>query len=151
MILKVFPAMARNKGSILIVEDNSDDEELMLFALAKAGIHKGIIILRDGADAADFMSGAGIFSDRDVEEMPHIIFLDYKLPKLTGLQVLERLRSNVATASLPIIIMTISKENSIAQECIRLGATGFVHKSLAFDEFVDTVKRQIEDHCGHNS
>lgn len=143
--------MTQNNGSILIVEDNSDDEELMLFALAKAGIDKGIIILRDGADAADFLSGAGMFSDRDVEDMPHIIFLDYKLPKLTGLQVLERLRSNVATASLPIIIMTTAKEDSIAQECARLGASGFVHKSLAFDEFVRAVKREIEVHCGHKS
>lgn len=140
--------MTRNNQNILIVEDSADDEELMLFALEKSGVKKGIIILRDGADAADFTAAVGMFSDRGADDMPQIVFLDYKLPGMTGLEVLKRIRSNDSTVTMAVIIMTTSTEQTIEEESIRLGASGFVHKSQGLDEFVDAVKRQLIDYCG---
>lgn len=126
---------------ILLVEDNSDDEELTMRAFKKNKIHNQIVIARDGAEALDYLFGTGAYAGRDLALMPQLILLDLKLPKIDGLQVLQRLRADPRTRLLPVVILTSSKEQQDLIEGYSLGANSYVRKPVDFTEFIEAVRQ----------
>jgi two-component system, response regulator len=126
---------------ILLVEDNADDELLTLRALKKNNINNEVVIARDGEQALDYLFGIGIYAGRDLTIMPQLILLDLKLPKIDGLQVLQRLRADRRTRLLPVVILTSSKEQQDLVEGYSLGANSYVRKPVEFMEFVEAVKQ----------
>jgi two-component system response regulator len=128
-------------NTILLVEDNPDDVELLLRALKKNNIANNIAITRDGAEALDYVFGTGKYPGRDINDVPRIVLLDLKLPKLNGLQVLERIRADERTALIPVIILTSSKEEQDLINGYKSGANSYVRKPVDFNEFVDAVRQ----------
>ena len=133
--------MNEHRETILLVEDNPDDVELLLRALRKNNIANSIAITRDGAEALDYLFATGKYTDRNANETPRIILLDLKLPKLNGLQVLERIRADDRTALTPVIILTSSKEEQDLISGYKSGANSYVRKPVDFNEFVDAVRQ----------
>jgi len=133
--------MNEHRETILLVEDNPDDIELLMRALRKNNIANDITITHDGAEALDYLFATGQFADRDANETPRIILLDLKLPKLNGLQVLERIRADERTALTPVIILTSSKEEQDLISGYKSGANSYVRKPVDFNEFVDAVRQ----------
>lgn len=130
----------KNK-TILIVEDNPQDEMLMLRALRKANVANRIEIVRDGQQALDYLFCEGEFAGRDPKDLPAVVALDIGLPRLSGLEVLERLRAEPRTAVLPVVILTSSDEERDRLKSYQNGANSFVRKPVAFAEFAETVVR----------
>lgn len=130
----------KNK-TILIVEDNPQDEMLMLRALRKANVANRIDVVRDGQQALDYMFGEGEFASRDPMELPAVVALDISLPRLSGLEVLERLRADPRTRLLPVVILTSSDEERDRLKSYQSGANSFVRKPVAFADFAETVVR----------
>jgi two-component system, response regulator len=126
---------------ILLVEDNPDDEALTLRALRKHNVTNQVVVARDGAEAIDWLFGTGQHADRDMEIVPQVILLDLKLPKVDGLEVLRRVRSDDRTHLLPIVILTSSKEEEDILNGYRLGANSYVRKPVDFVEFTDAVRQ----------
>ena len=126
---------------ILLVEDNLDDELLTLRALAKNNIMNEVVVVRDGAEALDFLFGRGAYATRDLRVMPTVTLLDLKLPKIDGLEVLRQVRANEETRLLPIVILTSSKEEQDLLTGYRLGANSYVRKPVDFAQFVDAVRQ----------
>lgn len=124
---------------ILIVEDNPHDLELTLRALRKHNITNKILSLSDGAEALDYLFSNGKFSGRDVNRKPRVIFLDLKLPKVDGLDVLEKLRANEATKTIPVVMLTSSTEEKDRLQSYKLGVNSFLVKPIAFDEFIKAI------------
>ncbi len=128
-----------NRRSMLLVEDNPQDELLTLRALRKAHLANRIDVVRDGQQALDYLFRQGEFAERDGPELPTVVLLDIGLPRLSGLEVLERLRAHERTRMLPVVILTSSDEPRDRLESYRHGANSFVCKPVNFAEFVDTV------------
>ena len=126
---------------ILLVEDNPDDEALTLRALRKNNIENRVVVARDGAEALDFLFCTGVYADRDPHDMPHMILLDLKLPKVDGLEVLRRLRADERTRLLPIVILTSSNEEQDLMEGYKIGANSYVRKPVDFNQFVEAVRQ----------
>jgi two-component system response regulator len=126
--------MSRN--AILLVEDNPDDEALTVRALKKSKVVNEIVVARDGIQALEYLFGEGAHVDRDTREMPDVILLDLKLPKLDGLGVLRRLRADDRTRMLPVVILTSSNEETDRIKGYGLGANSYVRKPVDFDAFV---------------
>jgi two-component system response regulator len=126
---------------ILLVEDNPDDEILTLRALKKANIANRIEVVRDGAEALDFVFCAGNYAGRDINEVPQLILLDLKLPKISGLQVLERIRADERTKRIPVVILTSSTEPIDIKTGYDLHVNSFVSKPVNFQEFSEVVQR----------
>jgi CheY-like chemotaxis protein len=126
---------------ILLVEDNPDDEILTLRALKKANVANRIEVVRDGAEALDFVFGAGNHAGRDLNEMPQLILLDLKLPKVSGLQVLERIRADERTKRVPVVILTSSTEPVDIKSGYDLHVNSFVSKPVNFQDFSEVVQR----------
>ncbi len=126
---------------ILLVEDNPDDELLTIRALKKNGINNKIVVAHDGVEALDFLFATGTFSDRNPKDLPVLILLDLKLPKLNGLDVLKRLRENLATKYIPVVILSSSSEVQDILSSYDLGANSFVQKPVDFDEFLETARQ----------
>ena len=124
---------------ILLVEDNPDDEELTLRALRNAKIANEIVIARDGSAALDFMFGRGEYAGRDMSKIPAVVLLDIKLPKLSGLEVLEQLRADERTRFVPIVMLTSSSEDEDKLRSYRLGANSYVRKPVEFGAFAHAV------------
>lgn len=129
------------KATILLVEDNPDDEALTLRALKKNNIGNKIFVVRDGAEALDFLLCTGTYADRDPREMPQLILLDLKLPKVDGLEVLRRLRSDKRTRLLPIVILTSSNEEQDLMEGYQYGANSYMCKPVDFNQFADAIRQ----------
>ncbi len=129
------------KGIILLVEDNPDDVELTLLALKKNNISNKVVVVRDGAEALDYLFTTGAYADRDKSTMPAVILLDLKLPKMDGLEVLQRLRADERTKLLPVVILTSSKEEQDILNGYKLGANSYVRKPVDFSQFSDAVKQ----------
>ena len=121
---------------ILLVEDNPDDEALTVRALKKNNIVNEVIVARDGIQALDYLFGEGAYLDRDTTEMPQVVLLDLKLPKLDGLGVLRRLRADDRTRLLPVVILTSSNEETDRINGYGSGANSYVRKPVDFDAFV---------------
>lgn len=127
--------------SILLVEDNPDDEALTLRAFRKNNVTNEVIVARDGAEALDYLFGTGTHANRDVTVLPQVVILDLKLPKIDGLEVLRRLRARPQTKLLPVVILTSSNEERDRLEGYGLGANSYVRKPVDFAEFVDAVRQ----------
>ena len=127
--------------AILLIEDNQDDEELTLRALARNNISNEVQVLRDGQEAVDWLDATGPYADRDPDEVPALILLDLKLPKVDGLEVLRRLRANPRTAMVPVVILTSSKEERDRASGYQGGANSYVQKPVDFTQFVDAVRQ----------
>jgi len=126
---------------ILLVEDNPDDEELTLMAFEQGGIDNQVVVVRDGAEALEYLFGIGTYAERDLTIMPTVILLDLKLPKLSGLEVLQHLRANERTRYIPVVVLTTSKEEQDLINSYRLGCNSYIRKSVNFAEFVDVAKQ----------
>jgi len=121
---------------ILLVEDNPDDEELTLHAFEKIKINNTIVVTRNGAEALDYLFGTGAYAGRDPRDLPLVVLLDLKLPKIDGLEVLRRIRANEETQLLPVVLLTSSNEEEDRLKGYMLGANSYVRKPVDFDEFV---------------
>ena len=128
-----------NQRSILLVEDNPDDVELTMRALKKNNIKNEIIVATDGVDALDFLFGTGKYAQRDLDDMPALILLDLKLPKIEGLEVLRRIRADKRTRLLPVVILTSSKEEQDVVRGYALGTNSYVLKPIDFNQFTQAV------------
>lgn len=133
--------MSGTMKSLLLVEDNPDDELLTVRALKKNNILNDIVVARDGVEALDYLFGTGAYSGRDMSVMPQIILLDLKLPKIDGLEVLKRLRTNEKTQLIPVIILTSSKEETDLVQSYALGANSYIRKPVDFEQFVQAVQQ----------
>jgi len=125
---------------ILLVEDNPDDEALTLRALKKHNIGNKVSVVRDGAEALDFLFCTGQYADRDPNDMPQVTLLDLKLPKVDGLEVLRQLRADKRTRLLPIVILTSSNEEQEMIQGYKNGANSYVRKPVDFTQFLDAVR-----------
>lgn len=126
---------------ILLVEDNPDDEALTLRAFKKNNIGNEIVVARDGVEALDFLFGTGAYESRDVSQMPELILLDLKLPRMDGLEVLRHLRADHRTKLLPVVILTSSKEEQDLVNGYSLGANSYIRKPVDFTEFIESVRQ----------
>ena len=129
-----------NKKTILLVEDNANDEFLTLRALKKHNLANEVVVARDGAEALDYIFGSGAYAGRNPDEPPVVVLLDLKLPKVDGLEVLRQLRASPETRLLPIVLLTSSNEDRDRLRGYSLGANSFVRKPIHFTEFADTVR-----------
>lgn len=125
---------------VLLVEDNPQDVELTLRALRKRNFANPIQIAVDGAEALDFLFGRGAFAQRDVAQTPKVVLLDLKLPKLSGLEVLQAIKSDERTRAIPVVVLTSSREDPDIRAAYELGANSYVVKPVGFDSFLDTVQ-----------
>ncbi|HYW38744.1 MAG TPA: response regulator [Terriglobales bacterium] len=126
---------------ILLVEDNLDDEALTLRALKKNNIRNEVVVAHDGVEALEYLFGTGTFAGRDLADMPQVILLDLKLPKIDGLEVLRRLRANEQTRLLPVVILTSSNEDQDRINSYALGANSYVRKPVDFAQFIEAVRQ----------
>lgn len=126
---------------ILLVEDNPDDEELTLVGLKKSGLLNEVKVVRDGEEALNFLFATGEFEDRDPNSVPSVILLDLKLPKLGGFEVLQRIRANPVTRSVPVVMLTSSNEEEDVVASYKMGANSFVRKPVEFNRFTDAVRQ----------
>jgi len=126
---------------ILLVEDNPDDAALTLRALKKNNIMNEVVVARDGVEALDYLHGTGEHADRNVLDLPQLILLDLKLPKLDGLEVLKRVRADERTALQPVVVLTTSVEEQDVVSSYRLGANSYIRKPVDFDQFMEAVRQ----------
>lgn len=136
--------------TILLVEDNPDDEMLAIRALKKTKIQSKVVVARDGEEALDYLFGTGKYAGRDINEQPHVVFLDLQLPKLNGIQVLQRLRADKNTQALPVVLLTSSDEQSDIINCYKNGANSYIYKPVEFSEFTAQVRALGEYWLGIN-
>jgi two-component system response regulator len=125
---------------ILLVEDNASDEKLTLLALKKCEVENRVFVVRDGAEALDYLFAAGAHAGTESFEMPALVLLDLKLPKIDGLEVLRRIRADERTSTLPVVVLTSSKQDEDIAEGYSSGANAYVRKPVAYAEFVAAAK-----------
>lgn len=125
---------------ILLVEDNADDEILTLRALKVNKIANDVVVARDGAEALDYLFGTGCYAGRDTSVRPQVVLLDLNLPKLGGLDVLRRIRSEESTRTLPVVILTTSNEEQDLVGSYSLGANSYIRKPVDFGQFSECVR-----------
>ncbi|HET8819805.1 MAG TPA: response regulator [Xanthomonadaceae bacterium] len=126
---------------ILLVEDNPDDVELTRIAFAEAKIANDLVVMRDGAEALDYLFARGAHADRDPNDLPSIILLDLNLPKVDGREVLQAIRANEATRTLPVVVLTTSAEPFDVEASYALGVNSYIQKPVDFERFVWAVKQ----------
>jgi two-component system response regulator len=133
--------MATELGVILVVEDNPQDATMTVRALKKHNVSNNVVLARDGAEALDFLYGTGAYAGRDPLDLPHLVLLDLKLPKMDGMQVLKRIRSSPSTKTLPVVILTSSDEQRDLVESYELGVNSYVRKPVEFAAFTEAVSQ----------
>ncbi len=131
--------MVENIVDIVLVEDNPADVELTLRALRKSHIANEIIVLNDGQQALDYFFARGAYVDRNIMKQPKVVLLDLKLPKIDGLEVLKELKNNEKTRTIPVVVLTSSKEESDVLKSYKLGANSYLVKPVDFDRFLESV------------
>ncbi|HTJ51555.1 MAG TPA: response regulator [Cyclobacteriaceae bacterium] len=124
---------------ILLVEDNQDDANLAIRALRKKNLANKLLHLKDGAEALDFIFGTGAFEGRGTNFNSKVVLLDLKMPRINGLEVLQRLKSNTQTKMIPVVVLTSSAEDPDIKTAYELGANSFIVKPVEFDNFVQTI------------
>ncbi|MBA3937494.1 MAG: response regulator [Planctomycetes bacterium] len=130
-----------HRKTILLVEDNPDDELLTKRALTKNQILTRLVVAHDGVEALDYLFGTGIHAGRDLSDQPTVVLLDLKLPRIDGLEVLRRVRADERTRMLPVVVLTSSKEDQDLKRCYQVGASSYVRKPVDFDEFIEAVRQ----------
>lgn len=133
--------MSHDKTVVLLVEDNVRDEELAILALEDSHIANEIVVARDGAEALDYLFGMGEYAGRDTTDQPQVVLLDLKLPKVDGLEVLERLRADERTRMVPVVMMTSSDEERDLVRSYALHANSYVRKPVDFQQFQEAVRQ----------
>lgn len=128
-------------GTILLVEDNQDDEALSIRAFERNNIRNPVVCVRDGQEALDWLFGEGTHAGRDPSDRPAVVLLDLKLPKVDGLEVLRRVRANPVTRLTPIVILTSSREERDRLEGYSLGANSYIQKPVDFEQFVEAIRQ----------
>jgi CheY-like chemotaxis protein len=128
-----------NEVEILLVEDNPNDVELTLRALKKNNLTNKVHVVKDGAEALEYIFANGAYAQRKIEDHPRVILLDLKLPKVDGLEVLRRIKSDNRTKVIPVVVLTSSKEERDLVESYRLGANSYIAKPVDFESFVKAV------------
>lgn len=126
---------------ILLVEDNADDELLTQRALRKNNILNELVVVRDGQEALDYLHGTGAHSGRDLHDQPQVVLLDLNLPKVSGLEVLRRLRTDPRTQALPVVVLTSSQEDDDIIKSYHNGANSYVRKPVDFVQFTECVRQ----------
>lgn len=126
---------------IFLVEDNPDDVVLTERALKKTHILNKLVVARDGAEALEYIFGTGNYSGRDMSKMPEVILLDLKLPKIDGLEVLKKIRADMRTKLLPVVILTSSKEENDLINGYSLGANSYIRKPVNFNQFAEAIRQ----------
>lgn len=126
---------------ILLVEDNPADVTLTLRAMKRSNIANEMVVARDGVEALDYLFGTGQYAGRDVAELPVVVLLDLKLPKIDGIEVLRRIRANPVTKPLPVVVLTSSREPSDLTACYDLACNSYVRKPVDFNQFAEAVKQ----------
>ncbi|WP_149195673.1 response regulator [Luteimonas suaedae] len=130
-----------NEKEILLVEDNPDDVELTRIAFAEAKIANTLTVVRDGAEALDYLFARGAYADRAPDDLPSIILLDLNLPKVDGREVLQAIRSDARTRALPVVVLTTSNEPFDVEASYALGVNSYIRKPVDFEQFVWAVKQ----------
>ncbi|MGC1454971.1 MAG: response regulator [Nitrospirota bacterium] len=130
-----------NSKIILLAEDNPDDVQLTLRALKKSKIMNEVVIAQDGVEALDYLFGTGKYAGRDTRVLPQVVLLDLKMPRMDGLEVLQRVRSDERTRLLPVVVLTTSSEDKDRVESYKLGANSYIRKPVDFEQFVNAVQQ----------
>jgi two-component system, response regulator len=128
-------------NTILLVEDNADDEELTLRAFKRSKVLNRVEVVRDGVEALDYLFATGVHAERDPKALPAVILLDLKLPKLGGLEVLRRVRADERTRRIPVVVLTSSNEEKDILSSYGLGANSFVRKPVDFAQFMEAAQQ----------
>ncbi len=126
---------------ILLVEDNPDDVQLTLRALKKSNILNEVVVAQDGVEALDYLFGTGKYSGRDTKVMPQMVLLDLKMPRMDGLEVLQRIRWDERTRLQPVVVLTTSSEDRDRVESYKLGANSYIRKPVDFGQFSEAVRQ----------
>ena len=132
--------MTSKQVEIVLVEDNPHDAELALRALKTNNLANNLIWLQDGVEALDFIFAQGQYSDRSIEDVPKVVLLDLKLPRINGLEVLEKVKSDLRTKSIPVVVLTSSSEERDIVTSYNLGVNSYIIKPVDFDKFVEAAK-----------
>jgi two-component system response regulator len=127
------------RKTILLVEDDRDDEELTLRALRRSNIRNEVIVARDGEQALEVLFGEGKYLDREIDLLPAVVLLDLKLPKVSGIEVLRRIRSEPRTRRLPVVVLTSSRQERDRDEVYDLGANSYICKPVDFEKFSEAI------------
>jgi CheY-like chemotaxis protein len=127
------------EAEILLVEDNPNDVELTLRALRKQNLASKVFVVRDGAEALDFIFASGAYASRKIEAKPKVVLLDLKLPKVDGIEVLRRVKTDERTRGIPVVMLTSSQEERDVAETYRLGVNSYIVKPVDFSNFVHAV------------
>jgi two-component system, response regulator len=133
--------MTNKSVEILLVEDNPNDIELTLYALKKHRVAERVDIVRNGVEALEYLFCTGSYAYRQVGDLPQLILLDLKLPKLDGLEVLRQIKVNDRTQNIPVIALTSSREDADVRESYRLGVNSYIVKPIDFDNFTELIRR----------
>ncbi|NLC60687.1 MAG: response regulator [Gammaproteobacteria bacterium] len=133
-----------NEGEILLVEDNPDDAELTRIAFAEADIPNPLVVVRDGAQALDYLFARGAWAERDPARQPALMLLDLNLPKLDGREVLQAIRGDARTRTLPVVVLTTSVEPFDVEASYALGVNSYIRKPVDFDQFVSAVRQVVQ-------
>ncbi|HET7797342.1 MAG TPA: response regulator [Nevskia sp.] len=131
--------MDHDDVDILLVEDTDSDAELAIRALRKRGLANKLVWLNDGAKALDFIFAAGEYASRNADNHPKVILLDLRLPKVSGIEVLRRIKGDPRARNIPVVVVTSSKEDIDLQECYALGVNSYISKPVEFDQFTKAV------------
>ncbi len=126
---------------ILLVEDNPDDEALTIRALNRNNITNEVVVARDGVQAMDYVFARGTHADRDINDLPRLVLLDLKLPKVDGLEVLKQIRADERTKRLPVVVLTSSKEEQDLVDSYNLGVNSYIRKPVDFTLFTEAVRQ----------
>jgi CheY-like chemotaxis protein len=127
--------------TILLVEDNADDVILTERALRKSHIVNELVVAHDGVEALDYFFCRNSYADRNIQDLPEVVLLDLKLPRIGGLEVLKQIRANPLTCLQPVVVLTSSLEDQDITESYRLGANSYIRKPVDFNQFVDAVQK----------
>lgn len=133
--------MIEKPVEILLVEDNPNDIELTLHAFKKYNLANRVRVVRDGAEALEFIFGTGPYAGRGLNDGPRVILLDLKLPKVDGLEVLKQIKVDPRTRSLPVVVLTSSREERDIAESYTLGVNSYIVKPVDFDQFSDAMRQ----------
>jgi two-component system response regulator len=133
--------MIVDAAEILLVEDNPNDVELALHALKKNQIANPICVVRDGAEALEFLFGTGRYAGRRLEPPPRVILLDLKLPLVDGLEVLQQIKADARTRTIPVVVLTSSRQERDLMESYDLGVNSYIVKPVDFDQFTEVVRQ----------
>ena len=126
---------------ILLAEDNPDDVQLTLRALKKSKIMNEVVVAQDGVEALDYLFGTGKYAGRDTKIMPQVVLLDLKMPKMDGLEVLQRIRKEERTKLLPVVVLTTSSEDRDRVDSYKLGANSYIRKPVDFNQFAEAINQ----------